>query len=106
MPECICCKKNEGNITVTGSVIFYICGQSNCKDKKGQDIGQFFLDGSDNPGGNEGNWWLINDHKAFSMNINGKEFVFPLDKRVIKGLKNKIREIVMKQSGIETHNAN
>ena len=104
MVECICCKKNSGNIEVNGSAIFYICGQSNCRDKDGRDIGQFFLHGSDDKEGNYGNWWLIDEGKSFTMKINGKDYVFPLDKRVVKGLRNKIKAIVMKQSGIETDN--
>lgn len=104
MVECICCKKNDGNIEVHGNAIFYICGQSNCISPKGQNIAEWFLDGAAEEN-RDGNWnCYVNGKSDLLFIIGHKPYKISTDKRVLKGLKNKIRELVMKQSGIETNN--
>jgi hypothetical protein len=104
MPECICCKKNDGRIEVYGNAIFYICGQSNCISPKGENISEWFLQGSkDN--NQDGNWACYVEGKQYlEFKISNKVYRISTDKRVLKGLKNKLREIAMKESGIETDN--
>lgn len=106
MVDCICCKKNEGNIEVRGNAIFYICGQSNCESPKGEDIGEWFLQGSKEEDPN-GNWsCYVKGQSQILFKINHKQYSIATDKRVLKGIKSKIQEIVRKQSGIENNNTN
>jgi hypothetical protein len=90
MVECICCKKNSGNIRVIGTVIFYICGESTCRSLKGETVGEW-LAGE--------NYYFIEGQTSFILEINNKNYPIVNDKRVIKGLGTKIREILLKQSG-------
>ena len=94
--KCLCCKKNDGNIQVSSGVTFYICGESTCKSRKGLTVGEWLLEGHDDKSGNTGNYYLIKDCDQFSLNIHGKIHFIPNDKRVVKGLHNKIRELVLK----------
>lgn len=101
---CLCCKKNSPNIIVNGNAIFRVCGQSDCRDKDGRTLGEWLLHGHDDKSGNLGNWYLISGRQNFSIEIHNKEYDIPVDKRVVKGLHNKIKEIMMKTRGFETDN--
>lgn len=90
MVECICCKKNSGNIRVIGTVIFYICGQSDCRSKQGKTVGEWLT---------TDNYHFIEDQSKFILEINNKSYAIINDKRVVKGLGTKIKEILIQQSG-------
>jgi hypothetical protein len=104
MTECICCKQRTANITITGNAIIHVCGQSDCRSQEGETLGEWLLSGQDDPTGNSGYYYLIEDLKQIEILINKKNYIIPTDKRVIRGLANKIKEIAMKQLGNQTNN--
>lgn len=88
MAICLCCQRDNANIRVEASVIFHICGQSDCKTEKGQTVGDWLVDER---------FFFIEDEHYFTLVINNKSYDIPVDKRVVRGLRNKIIEIMVKE---------
>lgn len=90
MTECLCCKKNESTMKIHGNYIVNVCGQSNCRTPEGKTLGEWILDDGD-----LGHYGILRDKEAIVLEINNKKYAIPNDKRIIKGLHNKIRDIVL-----------
>jgi len=92
--KCLCCKKNEANITITGQWTIHVCGLSTCRHIMSggheQTLGEWFLDESD-----EGCYMMIRGLEEFTIEVNHKKYIIPNDKRKVKGLHNKIQNIVL-----------
>ena len=88
MVECIVCKKPNAQITIEGHALIRICGEPDCKDKKGRTLGEWLLDDTDN-----GNYFYIENLKTFKITIDRKTHNIINDKRIIRGLSNKIQEL-------------
>ena len=89
MAECINCKKRPGILTCDANFVFYICGHADCRNLyNNETIGEILA-----REGEHGMWYFI-ENEVLNIKIGRKNHRFPADKRIIKGLHNKLQELM------------